>query len=148
MNRALGHFCAHTLQAKLCEGNLLRMVRWVRRHCPPDTGFDIQTLAVWDRARYLSVTEAPHNTKFCEWMGGGKHFCFFQTAETGKRTSNSSVKGSGANCTKAPAHDIKREMLVFFLYSFILYQSICFAIPPVPWKQGVIYYVCQLTISN
>ena len=114
MNRALGHFCAHTLQAKLCEENLLRMVRWVRRHCPPDTGFDIQTLAVWNRARYLSVTEAPYNTEFCEWMGGGGHFCFFQTAETGKRASNSSVKGSGANCTTAPAHDIKREMLVFF----------------------------------
>ena len=31
-----------------------------------------------------------------EWMGK-KHFCFFQTAETGKRTPNSSVKGSGAN---------------------------------------------------
>ena len=26
-----------------------------------------------------------------------KHFCFFQTAETGKRTPNSSVKGSGTN---------------------------------------------------
>ena len=49
-----------------------------------------------NRARYLSVTEAPHNTEFYEWMGK-KHICFFQTAETGKRTSNSSVKGSGAN---------------------------------------------------
>ena len=28
---------------------------------------------------------------------GEKHFCFFQTAETGSRTPNSSVKGSGAN---------------------------------------------------
>ena len=31
-----------------------------------------------------------------EWMVK-KHFCFFQTAETGKRAPNSSVKGSGAN---------------------------------------------------
>ena len=31
-----------------------------------------------------------------EWMGK-KHFCYFQTAETGKRTLNSSVKGSDAN---------------------------------------------------
>ena len=37
------------------------MVRWVRRHCPPDTGFEIRALAVWGRARYLSVTEAPHS---------------------------------------------------------------------------------------
>ena len=40
------------------------MVWWLRWHCPPDTGFDIRALAVWGRARYLSVTEAPHNTDF------------------------------------------------------------------------------------
>ena len=40
--------------------------------------------------------EAPHNTEFYEWMGK-KHFCFFQTAETGKRTPSYGVKGSGAN---------------------------------------------------
>ena len=48
-------------------------------------------------------TEAPHNTEFYEWMGK-KHFCLFQTVETGKRTPNSSVKGRGANhCPRAPA---------------------------------------------
>ena len=45
------------------------MVRWLRWHCPPDTGFEIRALAVWGRARYLSVTEAPHNTDFHTWMG-------------------------------------------------------------------------------
>ena len=69
------------IQAKLGQENLLRMVRWVRWHCPPDTGFEIQTLEVWGRARYLLVTEAPQNTKFYEWMGK-KHFCLFETAET------------------------------------------------------------------
>ena len=78
-------------------------MRWMRWHCPPDTGFEIRALAVWGRARYLSVTEAPHNTDFHTWMGK-KHFCFFQTAETGERTPNSSVKGSGANhYPRAPA---------------------------------------------
>ena len=72
------------------------MVRWLRWHCSPDTEFEIRALAVWDRARYLSVTEAPNNTDFHTWMGK-KHFCFFQTAETGNRTPNSGVKGSGAN---------------------------------------------------
>ena len=48
------------------------MVRW---HCPPDTEFEIWALAVWGRARYLSVTEAPHNTDFYTWMGK-KHFLF------------------------------------------------------------------------
>ena len=33
-------------------------MRW---HCPPDTGFKIRALSVWNRARYLSVMEAPHN---------------------------------------------------------------------------------------
>ena len=37
-------------------------LRWLRWHCPPDTGFEIRALAVWGRARYLSVTEVPHNT--------------------------------------------------------------------------------------
>ena len=79
------------------------MVRWLRWHCPPDTGFEIRALAVWGQARYLSVTEAPHNTDFHTWMGK-KHFCFFQTAETGKRTPDSGVKGSGANhYPRAPA---------------------------------------------
>ena len=36
------------------------------------------------------------NTEFHTWMGK-KHFCFFQTAETGNRTPNSGEKGSGAN---------------------------------------------------
>ena len=80
------------------------MVRWLRWHCPPDTWFEIRALAVWGRARYLSVTEAPHNTNFHTWMGK-KQFCFFQTAETGNRTPDSGVKGSGANhYPRAPAH--------------------------------------------
>ena len=79
------------------------MLRWLRWHCPPDTGFEIRALAVWGRARYLSVTEAPHNTDFHTWMGK-EHFCFFQTAETGNRTPSSGVKGSGANhYPRAPA---------------------------------------------
>ena len=40
------------IQAKLGQENLLRRVRW---HCPPDTGYKIQTLEVWGRARYLWV---------------------------------------------------------------------------------------------
>ena len=82
-------------------------MRW---HCPPDTGFEIRALAVWGRARYLSVTEAPRNTDFHTWMGK-KHFCFFQTAETGNRTPNSGVKGSGANhYPRAPALVVDRHL--------------------------------------
>ena len=74
-------------------------LNWARR----TSGFEIRALAVWGRARYLSVTEAPHNTNFYTWMGK-KQFCFFQTAETGNRTPDSGVKGSGANhYPRAPA---------------------------------------------
>ena len=62
-------------------------MRW---HCPSDTGFEIRFLAVWGRARYLSVTEAPHNTDFHTWMGE-KQFLFLSN-----RTPNFGVKGSGA----------------------------------------------------
>ena len=81
------------------------MVRWLRWHCPPDRGFEIRALAVWGRARYLSVTEALHNTEFYTWMGK-KHFCFFQTTETGDWTPNFSVKDSGDNhYPRAPVDD-------------------------------------------
>ena len=80
----------------LCTYRLNWARRWLRWHSPPDTGFEIRALAVWGRARYLSVTEAPHNTNFHTWMGK-KHFSFFQTAETGNRTPNSGVRGSDAN---------------------------------------------------
>ena len=85
------------------------MVRWLRWHCPPDTGFEIRALAVWGRARHLSVAEAPHNTDFHTWMGK-KHFCFFQTADTGNRAPNSGVNGSGANhYPRAPALYVKQR---------------------------------------
>ena len=38
----------------------------------------------------------PTILSFYTWMGK-KHFCFFQTFQTGNRTPNSSVKGSCAN---------------------------------------------------
>ena len=50
-----------------------------------------------------------HNTDFHTWMGK-KHFCFFQTAETGNQTRNSGVKGSGANhYPRAPALSRQKE---------------------------------------
>ena len=48
----------------------------------PDTGFEIRALAVRGRARYLSVTEAPHNTDFHTWMGK-KHFVSFKPPRPG-----------------------------------------------------------------
>ena len=89
------------MQAKLAQQNLLRMVRWVRWHCHPDTGFEIQTLEVWVRARNVMVMEASHNTEFYEWMGK-KHFCFFQTAETGNEHQNLAFKAAVVTTTPGP----------------------------------------------
>ena len=106
------------------------MVRWLRWHCPPDTGFEIRALAVWGRVRYLSVTEAPHNTDFHTWMGK-KHFCFFETAETGNRTPNSGVKGSGANhYPRAPAPAVTKTIATSLVSSKLDYcNSILSNIP-------------------
>ena len=46
-----------------------------------DTSFEIRILAVWGRARYLSVTEAPHNIWSLR-MSGEETFCFFETWST------------------------------------------------------------------
>ena len=54
------------------------MVRWIRWHCPPDTGFEIRNLAVWGRARYFSVMEAPHNSESLQ-VRREETFCFFET---------------------------------------------------------------------
>ena len=70
-NGVVGHLCAHTLYAKLGQENLLRMVRWMRWHCHPDTGLEIRAPVVWSRARslghrsldnikYLQVSEELH----------------------------------------------------------------------------------------
>ena len=43
---------------------------------------------------------------------GKKQFCFFQTAETGDRTPDSGVKGSGANhYPRAPALNVKQRLV-------------------------------------
>ena len=103
------------------------MVRWLRWHCPPDTGFEIRALAVCGRARYLSITEAPHNTDFHTWMGK-KHFCFFETAETGNRTPNSGVQGSGANhYPGAPALECQiRDKHVYYAWNNLWMTNCCY----------------------
>ena len=90
------------------------MVRWLRWHCPPDTEFEIRTLAVWGRARYLSVTEARHNTNFHTWMGK-KHFCFFETAETGTEPRTLAWKATVLTTTLGPPpmNDTKRYNAFF-----------------------------------
>ena len=84
MNGVLGHLSAHIGYTgpgeSLEDGEMTLPSRHKTRNTNPG-GF-------WGRALYLSVTEVPHITEFHEWMCK-KQFCFFQTAETGKRAPNS-----------------------------------------------------------
>ena len=55
---------------------------------------------------------------------GKKQFCFFQTAETGNRTPDSGVKGSGANhYPRAPAQQMPGDLNNYHVYYFIAYFS-------------------------
>ena len=102
--------------ASLGQEDLLRMVRWMSNTVLQTQDSKFEPLAVWGRARYLSVTEASHNTDFHTWMGK-KHFCFFQTAETWNRTPNSGVKSSGANhYPRAPALASLEQILLIRLW--------------------------------
>ena len=50
---------------------------------------------------------------------GKKHFCFFQTAETGNRAPDSGVKGSGANLySRAPARFVDVIIRISVNYEF------------------------------
>ena len=94
MNRALGHFCTHIGQTGTRE--------------TPEVGeMNEMTLSSRHRIRNSSPGGLRPTTlplghggspqyEFYTWMGK-KHFCFFQTAETGNRTPNSDMKGSSAN---------------------------------------------------
>ena len=78
------------------------MVRWLRWHCPPDTGFEIRALAVWGRARYLSVTEAPHNTDFHTWMGEKHFFVSFKPPRPGTEPRTLAWKAAVLTTTLGP----------------------------------------------
>ena len=83
--------CRPYIQAKLGQENHLIMVRWMRWHYPTDTGFEMRALAVWRRARYLSVTEALYNT---EYLGASREetFCF-QSENTPTRFGRLGMSG-------------------------------------------------------
>ena len=74
------------------------MVRWLRWHCPPDTGFEIRALAVWGRTRYLCVTEATHNTR--RW--GRNIFVSFKPPRPGTEPRTLAWKAAVLTTTLGP----------------------------------------------
>ena len=58
-------------------------------------------MAVWGRARYLSVTEAPHNTEFHTWMRK-KHFVSFKPPRPGTEPRTLAWKAAVLTTTLGP----------------------------------------------
>ena len=80
------------------------MVRWMRWHCPTDTGSESRALTVRSRGRYLSVTEVPHNIKSLQ-VSGVEISCFFETwrPEWGSNPRSPTFQAGINNYTRALA---------------------------------------------
>ena len=72
-------------------------------YCTPDTWFEIRALAVWGRARYFSVTKAPHNIK-CLRVSREESSCFFETwrPEWGSNPRSLTFQAGSFNHPTAP----------------------------------------------
>ena len=92
------------IEVKLDQVNLLRMTRWMRGHYSPYTGFKIRALAVWGRARSLSVTEVVHIIESIR-VSEEELFRFFETwrTEWGSNPRFTIFQTCNFNhCTRAP----------------------------------------------
>ena len=80
------------------------MVRWMRWHCPTDTGSESWALTVRSRGRYLSVTEVPHNIESLQ-VSGVEISCFFETwrPEWGSNPRSPTFQAGINNYTRALA---------------------------------------------
>ena len=109
-NGVLGHLCAHIGWPG--QENLLRMVRWMRWHRPPDTGFEIRALAVWGRDATSRARRLPTIFYFYEWAGS----CFFETwrPEWGSNPRSPTFQARSFNhCTRTPAPNLDIIAQVF-----------------------------------
>ena len=138
MNRALGHLYAH--------------IGWTGPGEPREDGEIIEmTLSSRHRIRNSSPGGQKSSTLPLGLGGSPQYwlshvdgeetiFCFFQTAETGNRTPNSGVKGSGANHyprahTQLFNNDVNKWVLFYakYIYIFIIDQRI-------PWMKNMNRY--------
>ena len=93
------------IYAKLGQENILRI------HFPADKVFEVRALAVWGRARYLSVTGALHNIQSLR-VSGEETLCFFETWMPERETSPRSQTfqaGRLNHYTRAPPNVALKE---------------------------------------
>ena len=80
------------IQAKLSQGNLLRMVRW---HCPPYTGFEIKP---WRCEAECATSRSRRFPTILSFTSGwGINILFFSNRRDWETNPELRVKGSGAN---------------------------------------------------
>ena len=115
--------CIYRLNCMVLE-NLVGMVRWIRWHCPPDTGFEIRALAVWGRARYISVMEVSNSINSLR-VSREEILCFFENwrSEWGSNPCSATFQaGSFNHCTRAPAN--RREVKSIWILFICLNASL------------------------
>ena len=71
--------------------------------------FEIHPLAIWCRARYLSVTEAPQNTDFHTWMRKKHFFVSFKPTRPGTEPRTLTWRAAVLTTTLGPP--LKRKVI-------------------------------------
>ena len=120
MNGVLGHFFARI--GKLGHESLLRMVRWMRWHCPRDTGSKFEP---WRSETEHATSQSrglPIILNICEWAEK-KHFVWLNP------WSPTFQAGSFNHYTRAPMHEgirqnhslnyfiVKRHSKIFYCHA-------------------------------
>ena len=107
-------------------------------NCPPDKGFEIRTPWVWGRARYFTITEAPHNIQSLR-VRREETFSFIETWIP-ERCSNPRSPifqaGSFNHCTTQQTQDM--------CITFVKRRSNVFDVGPVLFKCYT-HVLCLLT---
>ena len=121
MNKIIGVLATFAI---LDDDNGEMMVRWMRLHCPSDREFVIRALAVCERGRHLSATDAPHNIEYL-CVSRKKTFWFFETWMPPQRGSNPwspTIQAGGFNhCIRDPGFTWAYSIPCKIRYAFFSY---------------------------
>ena len=108
----LGHLCAH-----IGQENHLRIVRWMRSHCPPDTGLKIWALTIWVRTRHLSVTKLPTILNLFEWAGKKHCVSLKLGGQSGARSHDLRLPKQATSTTFHHCNIMTRDVKLTYLTS-------------------------------
>ena len=92
---------------------------WADTALQTHAGFEIRALAFWCRARYLSVTEAPHNIESLQ-VSEEETFCFFETWRPEWGLNGYLENPLDPLDPRPSIHDPRPSTLIFFLLVYLL----------------------------